>query len=56
MKRTLERELKVFEFAEREAHGTSAVWRDCRMTGLRFAAAAQAQWRDARPFFAMHPA
>ena len=30
MKRTLERELKVPEIAEREANGTSVAWRDCR--------------------------
>ena len=29
MKRTLERELKVPEIAEREANGTSFAWRDC---------------------------
>ena len=29
MKRTLERELKVPEIAEREANGTSVSWRDC---------------------------
>ena len=29
MKRTLERELKVPEIAEREANGTSFSWRDC---------------------------
>ena len=31
MKRTLKRELKVPEIAEREANGTSAAWRDCCM-------------------------
>lgn len=31
MKRTLERELKVPEIAEREANGTSVSWRDCCM-------------------------
>jgi hypothetical protein len=31
MKRTLERELKVPEIAEREANGTSVSWRDCYM-------------------------
>ena len=30
MKRTLKRELKVPEIAEREANGTSVAWRDCR--------------------------
>jgi hypothetical protein len=30
MKRTLKRELKVPEIAEREANGTSVSWRDCR--------------------------
>ena len=29
VKRTLERELKVPEIAEREANGTSVAWRDC---------------------------
>ena len=29
MKRTLKRELKVPEIAEREANGTSFSWRDC---------------------------
>ena len=29
MKRTLERELKVPEIAEREANGISVSWRDC---------------------------
>ena len=29
VKRTLKRELKVPEIAEREANGTSASWRDC---------------------------
>ena len=31
LKRTLERELKVPEIAEREANGTSVSWRDCYM-------------------------
>ena len=31
MKRTLERELKVPEIAEREANGTSLAWLDCCM-------------------------
>jgi hypothetical protein len=31
MKRTLKRELKVPELAERKADGTSVAWRDCRM-------------------------
>ena len=31
MKRTLRRELKVPEIAEREANGTSQTWQDCRM-------------------------
>ena len=31
MKRTLKRELKVPELAEREANGTSAAGRDCRL-------------------------
>ena len=30
VKRTLKRELKVPEIAEREANGTSLAWRDCR--------------------------
>ena len=30
MKRTLKRELKVPELAERKADGTSLAWRDCR--------------------------
>ncbi len=46
MKRTLERELKVSEIAEKEAHGTSAVWRDCCTVGLHFVDAAQAQLRS----------
>ena len=29
VKRTLERELKVSEIAEREANETSLLWRDC---------------------------
>jgi len=29
MKRTLKRELKVPELAERKADGTSRAWRDC---------------------------
>jgi len=29
MKRTLKRELKVPELAERKADGTSVAWRDC---------------------------
>ena len=29
VKRTLKRELKVPEIAEREANGTSVAWRDC---------------------------
>ena len=31
MKRTLKRELKVPELAERKADGTSVAWRDCRV-------------------------
>ena len=31
VKRTLERELKVPEIAEREANGTSVAWQDCRV-------------------------
>ena len=31
VKRTLRRELKVPEIAEREANGTSTTWRDCRV-------------------------
>jgi hypothetical protein len=34
VKRTLERELKVPEVAEREALGTSPALRDCRMVAL----------------------
>ena len=34
MKRTLKRELKVPEIAEREANGTSPAWRDCCMLRL----------------------
>ena len=37
MKRTLERELKVSEIAEKEAHDTSEVWRDCCSVGGRSA-------------------
>ena len=37
MKRTLKRELKVFEIAEREANGTSPSWRDCALArGMAF--------------------
>ena len=43
MKRTLERELKVSEIAEKEAHDTSEVWRDCRSVGGRSAVEAQAR-------------
>ena len=31
VKRTLKRELKVPEIAEREANGASVSWRDCRV-------------------------
>ncbi len=31
VKRTLKRELKVPELAERKADGTSATWQDCHM-------------------------
>ncbi len=31
VKRTLKRELKVPEIAEREANGTSAAWQDCHV-------------------------
>ena len=31
VKRTLKRELKVLEIAEREANETSLPWRDCHM-------------------------
>ena len=40
MKRTLKRELKVSEIAEKEAHGTSEVWRDCCTCGGGSAVAA----------------
>ena len=33
VKRTLKRELKVPEIAEREANGTSVAWQDCRVHG-----------------------
>ena len=39
MKRTLKRELKVPEIAEREANGTSFAWRDCCMLQLWLAMA-----------------
>jgi hypothetical protein len=34
VKRTLKRELKVPEIAEREANGTSVSWRDCCVRAL----------------------
>ena len=44
MKRTLRRELKVPEIAEREANGTSASWLDCLMrSGLPVVSAKAAQ-------------
>ena len=42
VKRTLKRELKVPEIAEREANGTSATWRDCCALMRLPAASAQA--------------
>ena len=39
VKRTLKRELKVPEIAEREANGTSFAWRDCCMLQLWLAMA-----------------
>ena len=46
MKRTLKRELKVPEIAEREANGTSASWRDCTavLIDCRIASAQALQW------------
>ena len=45
MKRTLERELKVPEIAEREANGTSVSWRDCYMSnGWSVASTQVLQW------------
>ena len=41
MKRTLKRELKVFEIAEREANGTSITWRDCCLLQLLLVRATQ---------------
>ena len=42
VKRTLKRELKVPEIAEREANGTSFAWRDCCLLWCRWAEVAQA--------------
>ena len=44
VKRTLRRELKVPEIAEREANGTSATWQDCHMPAGLLAASTQV-WR-----------
>ena len=45
VKRTLRRELKVPEIAEREANGTSATWQDCRVPAGLLAASTQVwQW------------
>ena len=45
VKRTLKRELKVPEIAEREPNGTSATWCDCCVLGQWLAVSAQAsQW------------
>ncbi len=45
VKRTLKRELKVPEIAEREANGISVSWRDCCSLRCQLAASAQAlQW------------
>ena len=41
VKRTLKRELKVPEIAEREANGTSSYWRDCRVLMLSLAGSIQ---------------
>lgn len=41
MKRTLRRELKVPEIAEREANGTSETLQDCRMPSGLLAASTQ---------------
>ena len=41
VKRTLKRELKVPEIAEREANGTSVSWRDCCVLIQWLAASAQ---------------
>ena len=42
VKRTLKRELKVPEIAEREPNGTSPTWCDCCVLGRWLAASAQA--------------
>ena len=45
MKRTLRRELKVPEIAEREANGTSLTWQDCHVpAGLPAASTQVWQW------------
>ena len=41
VKRTLRRELKVPEIAEREANGTSAAWQDCHVSARLLAASTQ---------------
>ena len=48
VKRTLKRELKVPEIAEREPHGTSATWCDCCVLGRWLVASAQASFRVLR--------
>ena len=44
VKRTLKRELKVPEIAEREANGTSFAWRDCSLRWCRLARVTQVSW------------
>ena len=44
VKRTLKRELKVPEIAEREANGTSFAWRDCCLLELGWAKSTQVSW------------
>ena len=44
MKRTLKRELKVFEIAERKADGTSVAWWDCCVLWWLPVTSAQALW------------
>jgi len=48
VERTLKRELKVPEIAEREAYGTSATWCDCCVLGRWLVASAQASFRVLR--------
>ena len=44
MKRTLKRELKVPEIAERKANGASQSWQDCRTPRGVLATSAKARW------------